>query len=285
MHGLMRVVLIDSFITGKRVFVDTDGHTTVNGRNGSGKTSFLKLLSIFYGAEPRQVENKAGGKDSFVDWYLPRSTSLIIYEYERVDGLCCLVLYRHPTAGTAKPAYRFMKGAFTPERFSVLDSTGAPVFCRGRELRAHWQSQALTFSRQIEIVTDFRAIIQNDTVLLRRSTMAAESKRLARDYSLGDGCGTMQHIEKVCTAIQNQHSNLERMKDMLADIMFREGVVIPEPPRHPENFGIANRVRWLTSFDKELPGIRTTLLQNGDRRVRQLAGDTLVTLWRAPVPA
>jgi hypothetical protein len=42
---------------------------------------------MFYGAEPRQVETRAAGKDSFVDHYLPRPTSLIVYEYERGDGL------------------------------------------------------------------------------------------------------------------------------------------------------------------------------------------------------
>ncbi|MCP5409578.1 MAG: ATP-binding protein [Chromatiaceae bacterium] len=98
MQGLLRIILIDSFIAGKRVVVDLDGHAALSGGNGAGKTTFLVLLPIFYGAEPRQVETRAAGKDSFVDHYLPRPTSLIIYEYERGDGLCCAVLYRPPPA-------------------------------------------------------------------------------------------------------------------------------------------------------------------------------------------
>jgi hypothetical protein len=262
--GLKRIILIDSFIAGKRMPLMVDGHATINGQNGSGKSSLLKLLQIFYGAESRHVENKAGGKDSFVDWYLRRDTSLIIFEYERTDGKCCLVLYRHPTSGTPKPAYRFMKGEFTPERFSVTNNKGELEFLRGKELRHHWQACGVPYSKQIEIVTDYRAIIQNDVSLLRRSSASADNKRFARDYCLGDGVGTMQHIEKVCTAIQNQHGNLRRMKDMLADIMIREGVIIPEPPNHPENIGLSERVSWLTRFEKHLPSIHQTLRQHGE---------------------
>jgi hypothetical protein len=264
MNGLQRIILIDSFIAGKHFYVDLDGHATITGGNASGKTTFLLLLPMFYGAEPRQVEIRAAGRDSFIDHYLPRLSSLIIFEYERVDGACCAILYRHPTSEHPKLAYRFLKGGFSTENFSLSGEHGEPKFYQGGELRSHWQSKELKFSRQLDIVTDYRAVIQNDSGLLRRSLSAAENRRLARDFCLGDGKGTMQHIEKICIAIQNQHGNLEKMKAMLSDIMTRDGVTIPSPPHHPDNIALAERIQWLNDFERELPAISQVLTEYGD---------------------
>ena len=264
MNGLQRIILIDSFIAGKHFYVDLDGHATITGGNASGKTTFLLLLPIFFGAEPRQVEIRAAGRDSFIDHYLPRLSSLIIFEYERVDGACCSILYRHPTSEHPKLAYRFLKGGFSTENFSLTGEHGEPKFYQGGELRSHWQSKELKFSRQLDIVTDYRAVIQNDSGLLRRSLSAAENRRLARDFCLGDGIGTMQHIEKICIAIQNQHGNLEKMKAMLSDIMTRDGVTIPRPPHHPDNIALAERIQWLNDFEKKLPAISQILTEYED---------------------
>ncbi|MEA3302244.1 MAG: ATP-binding protein [Pseudomonadota bacterium] len=256
--------MIDSFIAGKHFYVDLDGHASITGGNASGKTTFLLLLPIFFGAEPRQVEIRAAGRDSFVDHYLPRLSSLIIFEYERVDGACCAILYRHPTSEHPKLAYRFLKGGFSTENFSLSGEHGEPRFYQGGELRSHWQSKELKFSRQLDIVTDYRAVIQNDSGLLRRSLSAAENRRLARDFCLGDGTGTMQHIEKICIAIQNQHGNLEKMKAMLSDIMTRDGVTIPSPPHHPDNIALAERIQWLSDFERQLPAISQVLTEYED---------------------
>ncbi len=264
MNGLQRIILIDSFIAGKHFYVDLDGHATITGGNASGKTTFLLLLPIFFGAEPRQVEIRAAGRDSFIDHYLPRLSSLIIFEYERVDGVCCAILYRHPTSEHPKLAYRFLKGGFSTENFSLTGEHGEPKFYQGGELRSHWQSKELKFSRQLDIVTDYRAVIQNDSGLLRRSLSAAENRRLARDFCLGDGTGTMQHIEKICIAIQNQHGNLEKMKAMLSDIMTRDGVTIPSPPHHPDNIALAERIQWLNDFERKLPAISQVLTEYED---------------------
>jgi len=264
MNGLQRIILIDSFIAGKHFYVDLDGHATITGGNASGKTTFLFLIPVFFGAEPRQVEVRAAGRDSFIDHYLPRLSSLIIFEYERVDGTCCAILYRHPTSEHPKLAYRFLKGGFSIENFSLTGEHGEPKFYQGGELRAHWQSKELKFSRQLDIVTDYRAVIQNDAGLLRRSLAAAENRRLARDFCLGDGKGTMQHIEKICIAIQNQHGNLEKMKAMLSDIMTRDGVTIPSPPHHPDNIALAERIQWLNDFERQLPAISKVLSEYGE---------------------
>lgn len=259
MQGLIRIILIDSFIAGKRVVVDLDGHAALAGTNGAGKTTFLVLLPVFYGAEPRQVETRAAGKDSFVDHYLPRSSSLIVYEYERGDGLCCAVLYRHPSSPTPKLAYRFLKSGFTQEAFTRHRADGVLEFLRGPELRERWSALGHHHSNQIDVVTDYRAVIQNDKGLLARTTDVSSKRRLARDFCLGDGSSHMQHIEKVCVAIQHQQGNLTKMKDMLADIMERDGVMIPAPRSHAEHGVLAERVRWFVDFQSRLDEIRSTL--------------------------
>ncbi len=262
MQGLLRIILVDSFIAGKRVVVDLDGHAALSGGNGAGKTTFLVLLPVFFGAEARQVETRAAGKDSFVDHYLPRPTSLIVYEYERVDGLCCAVLYRHPSSPTPKLAYRFLKAEFSTESFTRHRTDGVLEFLRGPELRDRWSTLGHHHSNQLDVVTDYRAVIQNDKGLLARTADAMTKRRLARDFSLGDGSTHMQHIEKVCLAIQNQQGNLTKMKDMLADIMERDGVTIPEPRSHAEHQVLAERVRWLTDFEGHLDEIRSTLSEH-----------------------
>lgn len=79
---LKRIVLVDSYLPGQVAEVDVTGHTNISGKNGAGKTTFLKLVPLFYGDWPRNLTVKSpSGERSFTDWYLPREGSCIIYEY------------------------------------------------------------------------------------------------------------------------------------------------------------------------------------------------------------
>ena len=55
MYGLRKIIQIDGFIPGKRTVVELDGHSIINGTNGAGKSSTLKLLSFFYGSDPEST--------------------------------------------------------------------------------------------------------------------------------------------------------------------------------------------------------------------------------------
>ncbi|MCP5409579.1 MAG: ATP-binding protein [Chromatiaceae bacterium] len=152
-----------------------------------------------------------------------------------------------------------MKAGFSTDSFTRHRTDGVLEFLRGPELRDRWSALGHHHSNQLDVVTDYRAVIQNDKGLLARTADVTAKRRLARDFSLGDGSSRMQHIEKVCLAIQNQQGNLAKMKDMLADIMERDGVVIPEPRGHAEHQVLAERVRWFTEFDRHLDAVRSTL--------------------------
>jgi len=249
--GLKRIILIDSFFKKcQRVAIDVDGHASLSGTNGSGKTSLEKLIPFFYGAEPAKLENRAAGKSSFLDWYLPRSSSLLIFEYMRDSGLCCVVVHRH-ISGT-KPVYRFVSGDFDEDLFSIANGKGKRRYFRGTELPQHWREQNQAFSKQLEVVVDYRAIIQNDRHLLLRSAAARELRPLARQYCLGNSQSHMQHMEKITEAILGREGRLDRIQGMLATIMEEEGsLAIPTPPYHKDNLVITDDVASIRTFKRE----------------------------------
>lgn len=81
-YGLKRIVLIDSYVEGMASELDVTGHTNISGRNGKGKTSFLRLIPIFYGESPRRLVMASGnGNLSFNEFYLSRTGSYIVFEY------------------------------------------------------------------------------------------------------------------------------------------------------------------------------------------------------------
>tara|TARA_R110001592_G_scaffold138218_3_gene356866 strand:- start:1427 stop:5116 length:3690 start_codon:yes stop_codon:yes gene_type:complete len=80
--GLRKIVLIDSYVEGRASELDVSGHTNISGANGIGKTSFLKLIPIFYGESPRRLTvESANGNESFNSFYLKRNGSYLVFEY------------------------------------------------------------------------------------------------------------------------------------------------------------------------------------------------------------
>lgn len=263
MYGLRKIIQIDGFIAGKRTVIELDGHSILNGTNGAGKSSTLKLLSFFYGSDPSQLYSSASVQKSFVQFYLPRHTSHLIFEYERESGLCCVAVYRHKN-GT-KHAYRFLEGGFSEEWFSHNDSSGESIYCNGYDLKMHWQQLGLNCSRQIEVVTDYRAVIQNDASLIGRLAGSRELRNLASMYCLGSRKTRMRYIERICATINNRSSNMHRMKDMLSEIMANEDLVLPETPIHRDDVGLIKEIRSLREFENEIPHMKNVVQQHDKR--------------------
>src|SRR5690606_23766736 len=149
-------------------------------------------------------------------------SSLLIVEYARQDGLCCAVVYRHPTG--MKPAYRFKRGGFIENDFCYTNDQAKLQFCHSKELAGYWRKVGIEFSSQLEMVIDYRAIIQQDRELLNRSQRARQLRPLASRYCLGESNSRMRHLEKVTHAILGRQGSMEKIKLMLADIMQEDGL-------------------------------------------------------------
>lgn len=85
--ALRRLILIDAYRKGAITELKLDGHTSLTGANGVGKTSLLRLIPLFYGESPNKLVQGGGVNQSFVQYYLPHTTSFIVFEYSRRQGL------------------------------------------------------------------------------------------------------------------------------------------------------------------------------------------------------
>ena len=81
--ALRRLILIDAYRKGAITELKLDGHTSLTGANGVGKTSLLRLIPLFYGESPNKLVQGGGVNQSFVQYYLPHTTSFIVFEYSR----------------------------------------------------------------------------------------------------------------------------------------------------------------------------------------------------------
>lgn len=116
-HGVERVVLLDSYLPRSRSEVRIDGHTAVTGKNSTGKTSLIRLLPIFFGAEPRQLikPDSSGQMLSFSRYYLPRQGSYVVFEYRTHAGLNLAVFTTHNN--TDKLKITLVSGAYDDALF------------------------------------------------------------------------------------------------------------------------------------------------------------------------
>lgn len=225
MYQLKRIICIDSYAQGLEIDVLLDQHANFNGDNGVGKTTFLQLIPIFYGAQPGQTVRKVGARQSFVEYYLPRDSSYIIYEYHRLsitgENQTCMVVLRGAQNNTARQVqYLFIDSAYDRSLFMLHQADGAWASLsssdlvsrikRSNKLRSSWLNPS-----------QYKEVIQFNY----KSTSGADKDWLRNvneyrtRFSLCAKSQNIEHIEKVVLGILGRAPSFEAFKDIIATII------------------------------------------------------------------
>lgn len=198
--GLIKMILVDSFIEGRVLEVDVSSHTHLGGVNGAGKTTLLKLCPIFYGEKPSiLVKRDESGKKSFTDYYLPRSGSCLVYEY-LVDGSPRMAVFR-ALAEDGRFAMVFVDSPYRRDLFVDAErQTIYPANTLIDRLRQHgihyhqpqsrkeYQQTLLerntSQGRRYGIGRNLRRLPRLITEMFRRSADLTDLARVVQDYVL-----------------------------------------------------------------------------------------------------
>lgn len=255
---LLRLILLDSYSPGGEAIIELSDGAILTGDNGSGKTSLLSLIPIFYGENPGQCTS---GSSSFADFYLPHSTSYVIFEYERRNIACMSILY---SAGEAAFNYRFIRAAYDISLFTE-DGDGANLV-PAKDLKVRLKTLGVPHS-SVQALSEYRNIIQGRVAGGKSS---AENRALVADYSFTASGSKLVHIEKIVSGMFTRKANFDEFLRVIVDYISNDGNVPisitgdrEQYAEWPAQFAAYNEVMQHADLMKEVEGIDAKLNANG----------------------
>ncbi|MGZ5027525.1 MAG: ATP-binding protein, partial [Methylobacter sp.] len=202
-YQLKKIILIDSFWPGKTVLLKLDGHTNLSGTNGAGKTTFLRLMQLFWGERPSNIVGGSGSKKGFLDYYLPRAGSYLVYEYQRLHEQTCHVMVQ--SDGRAAK-YKFIDAPYRQDFY--INENGYPRDCHSIERLYRSTVEVSKFVA----VDDYCSIIQCHHLSGGKKDLRLLQNRFAMASS------PVNHIEKVIGSVIEKIGDFDVIKQMLIDI-------------------------------------------------------------------
>lgn len=211
-HQLRRIVAInirnprDGLPSGRVAELDPRGGVLAVGDNGVGKTTFLRLLPLFYGATPQQIL-RGTGLASMVAHTLPDASSAVAFEYERETpgDLRCAVM--HCRAGEDAAQFHFIRGGYREEFFYDEHNQFVPR----EEFKARVEAQGLEVSRKL-FLHQYRSVILNERQLTKEG---AELRRLASVYSLGPA--PLYNLDQIAAAMANEKISFRDLQNIVIE--------------------------------------------------------------------
>lgn len=204
--SLVRLILVDSYTEGRITELPLQGGTAITGRNGRGKTSLLQLIPAFYGERPDRIVRPVSNKKSFARYYLPRSTSFVIFEYRRDDVSCCAILFADESGEAVH--YRFMRSAYRRDLF-VLEDERSIVMSAG--LPERMKLKGVTVSRKMPL-DEYRAVIQGK---MGHGSDRAKQRQLIADFSFCPTSHPLPHIERIVSGMFQRKTNFNDLQRMV----------------------------------------------------------------------
>ncbi|WP_373974147.1 ATP-binding protein [Chitinibacter sp. SCUT-21] len=210
---LKRLILIDSLSIGRIIEFPVDGGAVLTGRNGRGKTSMLQLLMLFYGESPNRIVTTEAGKQSFTGYYLPRTTSYIVFEYQRPDGGLRMVVAYADRHGE-KVCFRLVREGFDPKQFVTADGAFVPAPQLVRHLKLNGFR---CHEQQIESLAEYRAIMLATHSSTGDRKRLREIRELSSDYGFTVPNKPLHQIEKIITGMFRRKTNFEDLQSMVVE--------------------------------------------------------------------
>lgn len=210
---LLRLILLDSYSSGGEVIIDLSDGAILTGENGVGKTSLLNMIPAFYGEHP---SNCVSGSDSFSDFYLPHSTSYVIFEYMRRDVPCMAVLFG---ANEASFGYRFIRSAYDLELFT--ENGDRSTLIQSKDIKLQLKTAGVSHSDHLAH-KDYRSIIQG-VVAGGRQKDVAERRALVSEYSFTNSGSQLRHIDKIVTGMFSRKANFDDFLQVIVDYISTDG--------------------------------------------------------------
>lgn len=207
-YSLLRIIIIDSFWQGQVNELDLTGHTQLEGTNGAGKTSLMRLLPLFYGMRPSDIVSKVDQAKNFADFYLPRESSILVYEYARPFGQKCQVLATSDGRGVH---FKFIDDAYDSQHYiASTEGSKAKPFTIS-EIEKNYRNIGKESSKFLGI-DKYRQVIQN----LRSGRKHKEIRVLQNRFSFSEQA--CPHIDKVINGTIEKNLDFEAVKRMLVAI-------------------------------------------------------------------
>ncbi|NRA54793.1 MAG: ATP-binding protein [Gammaproteobacteria bacterium] len=209
---LLRIIIIDSFWRGKVNELNFSGHTQLEGTNGAGKTSLMRMLPLFYGMRPSDIVSKVDQSKNFADYYLPRESSMLVYEYQRPSvasqepQICQMIA----TSDGRGIQYKLIDAPYRSEFFIGEDNKPLKI----KEIVAKYQANLSNVHCSNFLGVDkYRQVIQK----LRSGSKSKEIKQLQNRYSLSNS--PCPHIDKVVNGTIEKNLDFDAVKRMLVSIV------------------------------------------------------------------
>lgn len=255
---LLRLILLDSYSPGGEAIIDLSDGAILTGDNGAGKTSLLSLIPIFYGENPSQCTS---GSSSFADFYLPHSTSYVIFEYQRRNVNCMSILY---SVGEAAFNYRFIRSPYDLSLFT--ESGDGANLISARDLKVRLKTLGVPHS-PVLVLSEYRNIIQGR---VSGGKSSAENRALVAEYSFTASGSKLVHIEKIVRGMFTRKANFDEFLKVIVDYISDDGntpiSITGDREQYaewPAQFAAYNEVMQHADLMKEVDGIDAQLNANG----------------------
>ena len=233
---LLEIILLDSYFKGRRIRVNAEQLVNLSGTNASGKSSFLKLLRIFYGDSPNDVA-KARGKirKSFVDYYLPRQSSYIVFVYQNQTGIKQVACFCKDQSLN----YLFIDKAFNLDDYTEHDLLGDGVrpIIPCSNIYRHFHLQNVK-TKIITSPSAYRKVLLGTASLKDKDLSDAR-----RTFSLARNGKNLSMINTVITAALERSTDFPKIKELLSSIMLGGGSNTLE-----FNMDVGMLVQWQTEY-------------------------------------
>ena len=211
-HQLRRIIAINILnpITGNpsgRISeLDPRGGVLAVGANGVGKTSFLRLIPLFYGATPSQVL-KGTGRSSMIKHTLPDPSSAVAYEYERESDGHLRTAVMFAKEGEDTPEFHIITGGFDETYFYDENDQ----FLSRKEFLIRTRARNVSVTPVLPL-SEYRSVILNERL---NTKSAKEMMALAREHSLGPR--PLRNLNRISAAMANEKIEFRDLKNIVLE--------------------------------------------------------------------